>query len=166
MRRPDKHTTSWPAPPHGVRPVNDAWLWRNAVLALEGPPEAGTRYVLLVMSSYMNSDGSGCFAGVRAIAERSRLNKDTVMRHRNAAVTLGYLIPPTTRRRATRQLWLPCLPPLTASLSEPVGHHKAVAVRTNTRHCPNGSDLPTPTSLRGFGDKGRELLMAANEHGF
>jgi hypothetical protein len=106
-----------------------------------------TRYVLLVMSSFMNPDGSECFPGVRKIAIRAKLNKDTVGKHRNEAIKLGFLVPPATGVHARgAQKWVPCLPPIFPAVSEGAGHCNKVSVRNDGPSCPTASDIPAFTS--------------------
>lgn len=116
-------------------------------MASSGPADPMTRYVLLVMSTYMDKDGGRCFPSIRKIGERSRLNKDTVAKHRNAGIALGFLIPPATGVHARGpQKWVPCLPPESPAVSEPVRHCNEVSVRNGSHQCPNRSDIPAHNS--------------------
>lgn len=122
-------------------------MWRRMILDDLGPPDPMTRYVLLVMSSFMDADCSRCFPGIREIAARSMLNKDTVTRHRNEAIRLGFLIPPAAGVHARgRQDWIACLPPETPAVSEGAGHCNDPSVRNGTPHCPGTPDIPAHTS--------------------
>lgn len=142
----------WPCPPDGVIRVHDAWRWRNAIVSADGPQDPITRHVLLTMSLRMNRDGTGCFAGVRHLAQLTRRSKDTVAKHRRAAVVLGFVLPPAADPGAPRQEWLPCLPP---ALSKRLGQCDTSSVRNEKCQCPTGSDLPATT-----------IWFREGEHGF
>lgn len=110
-----------------------------------------TRYVLLVMSTFMDQDCSRCFPGIREIGIRANLNKDTVTRHRNTAIRLGFLIPPKTGVHARGlQEWIACLPPDSPAVSDQTGHCNRSSVRNDALQCPATPDIPAHTSTKVF----------------
>jgi len=150
-----RRRTEWPQLPDGIRSVQRTWTWLNAVISRDGPPEPLTRLVLFAMAMRMNDDGTRCFAGVRHLAQLTGLNKDTVAKYRLKAVGYGFLIPPTSCPSATRQEWLPCLPPLVPAVSDAARYNSVSSVRSQSPECPNDSDLPTHTNV-----------YSRNEYGF
>lgn len=148
----------WPAPPAGVRRISDAWAWRREILSERGPPDAATRFTLLVMSTWMDPDATRCFPGVREIARKARLSKNTVARCRREAIRLGFLIPPEAGIHARgRQDWIACLPPLTPAVSPLEGQSN----RSVSPQCPRSGDLPAiHQKLR------EEGILGDGPHGF
>lgn len=149
--------SAWPAPPAGVRRISDAWAWRREILSERGPPDADTRYTLLVMSTWMDQDCSRCFPGVREIAKKARLSKNTVARCRRLAIELGFLIPPEAGVHARgRQDWVACLPPVFPAVSLQRGQSDEATVPRKARHCPRSRDIPAHTSS----------VFSEKDHGF
>jgi hypothetical protein len=69
----------------------DVFAWCRTVLSPAGP-SSPMRLVLVAMSQSMDPDGSNCWVGVRALAQATRFNKDTVAKHRALAVKQGWLL--------------------------------------------------------------------------
>ncbi len=63
--------------------------WQSAVTKSE--LEGTTKLVLLVIGTYMNQHGDGAFPSYRTIAAGASLNRATVIRHVEIAVTQGWL---------------------------------------------------------------------------
>jgi hypothetical protein len=57
--------------------ISRLFEWRKTVLSDQGPPDAMTRYVLLVLSVHMDADGDSCFPSIELLAEESALNERT-----------------------------------------------------------------------------------------
>ena len=75
-----------------ANPNQSKWLftWRDALCSAEGPPST-TRLVLLVLSTYMNADGSNCFPSTQTIAIASGLSEKSVITHLQVAAKLGWI---------------------------------------------------------------------------
>ncbi len=63
--------------------------WQSAVTRSE--LEGSTKLVLLVIGTYMNQHGDGAFPSYRTIAAGASLNRATVIRHVEIAVSQGWL---------------------------------------------------------------------------
>lgn len=63
--------------------------WQSAVTRSE--LEGSTKLVLLVIGTYMNQHGDGAFPSYRTIAAGASLNRATVIRHVDIAVSQGWL---------------------------------------------------------------------------
>ncbi|WP_303638791.1 helix-turn-helix domain-containing protein [Stenotrophomonas tuberculopleuritidis] len=63
--------------------------WQSAVTKSE--LEGSTKLVLLVIGTYMNQHGDGAFPSYRTIAAGASLNRATVIRHVDIAVSQGWL---------------------------------------------------------------------------
>jgi hypothetical protein len=66
--------------------------WRNAVLSENGPKQFLTRYVLLVLGTYMNHEGDSCYPSIEALAKRCGFkSKHTVIKNIRLAIHEGWL---------------------------------------------------------------------------
>lgn len=65
--------------------------WRDAVLSADGPPKPMTRYVLDVLTKYMNGDGGNCYPSTRTLAEATGLSERSVCEHLRHATENGWL---------------------------------------------------------------------------
>ncbi|MCJ8032899.1 helix-turn-helix domain-containing protein, partial [Staphylococcus aureus] len=63
--------------------------WQSAVT--KSDLEGTTKLVLLVIGTYMNQHGDGAFPSYRTIAAGTSLNRATVIRHVETAVSQGWL---------------------------------------------------------------------------
>lgn len=63
--------------------------WQSAVL--ESDCESTTKYVLLVVGTYMNQHGSGAFPSYNTIADSASLGRSTVIKHIDIASTKGWI---------------------------------------------------------------------------
>lgn len=64
--------------------------WRQAVLDTD--LEANTKLVLLVLSTFMNDHGTGCYPSMDTIAAKSGLSKRSVITHIQNAVEAGFIV--------------------------------------------------------------------------
>ena len=69
----------------------DVYAWRQSIASERGPRNPQTRYVLLVLSLHMKSDGTGAWPSQRHLAARSGLNERVVRRHLALAERGGWL---------------------------------------------------------------------------
>lgn len=75
--------------------------WRSAILDSNLP--ATTKYILLVLSTYMNDHGTGCYPTIATLARRSSLTDRSVKTHLGRAKRDGWL---TKRKHGFRgQRW-------------------------------------------------------------
>jgi hypothetical protein len=65
------------------------FTWQEAILRANLEPT--TKLVCHTIGCHMAADGSGCFPSYALIAEESRLNRATVIRHVQKATEAGYL---------------------------------------------------------------------------
>ena len=65
--------------------------WRAEILSERGPPEAMTRYVLLVLSQHMNGDGDSCFPSIDTVAFEAALSEKSVRTHLERAAGEGWI---------------------------------------------------------------------------
>lgn len=63
--------------------------WQSAVL--QSGCESTTKYVLLVVGTYMNQHGDGAFPSYATLSKAASLNRATVIRHITAGAKAGYL---------------------------------------------------------------------------
>lgn len=63
--------------------------WQSAVL--QSGCESTTKYVLLVVGTYMNQHGDGAFPSYGTLSKAASLNRTTVIRHITAAAAAGWL---------------------------------------------------------------------------
>lgn len=63
--------------------------WQSAVL--KSGCESTTKYVLLVVGTYMNQHGDGAFPSYATIAKSASLNRATVVRHMGLAEDAGWI---------------------------------------------------------------------------
>jgi len=64
--------------------------WRSAFMSPGGPPST-TRYVLLALSRYMETDGTGAFPAIATIAIDTGLSSRAIKTHLALAVELGWI---------------------------------------------------------------------------
>ncbi len=64
--------------------------WRQAVL--DAQLEPNTKLVLLVLSTFMNDHGTGCYPSMETIAVKSGLSKRSVITHVQKAVVAGFIV--------------------------------------------------------------------------
>lgn len=65
------------------------FTWQSAVL--NSDCESTTKYVLLVVGTYMNQHGSGAFPSYNTIAETASLGRSTVIKHIDIASARGWI---------------------------------------------------------------------------
>ena len=78
--------------------------WRSMVLSDAGPATSGARFVLLALSTYMDSDGASCFPSIETLAQATQLSDKTVRTHLAAAERVGW-ITRELRGRNAGQAW-------------------------------------------------------------
>lgn len=59
----------------------DIFEWRKLMLSDLGPARGGTRFFLLLLSTYMKTDGSDCFPSVKTLARVSNMTERWVCDH-------------------------------------------------------------------------------------
>jgi len=64
--------------------------WQSAVL--ESDCESTTKFVLLVVGTYMNQHGSGAFPSYNTIAQAASLGRSTVIKHIDIASEKGWIL--------------------------------------------------------------------------
>lgn len=77
------------------------WSWRQAILKSE--LQATTKLVLLVLSTYMNDHGEGCYPSQEQIAASASLTARAVIKHIDLAINAGFLV--KNKRNKTGKLW-------------------------------------------------------------
>lgn len=65
------------------------FTWQSAVL--DSDCESTTKYVLLVVGTYMNQHGSGAFPSYSTIAQKASLGRSTVIKHIDIASAKGWI---------------------------------------------------------------------------
>ena len=65
------------------------WSWRQAILKSELP--STTKLVLMVLSTYMNDHGEGCYPSQEQIARDASLTTRAVIKHLDIAIKEGWL---------------------------------------------------------------------------
>lgn len=65
------------------------FTWQSAVL--KSDCQSTTKYILLVVGTYMNQHGTGAWPSYNTLAEASSLDRSTVVRHIDLAVGQGWL---------------------------------------------------------------------------
>jgi len=63
--------------------------WRQAILEAELEPN--TKYLLLVLSTYMNDHGTGCYPTQKTLAQRSGLSERAIRTHLRKALEAGWI---------------------------------------------------------------------------
>ncbi len=87
--------------------------WINAVKGEYGPKSSTTRYVLLMLSTHMNIDGSNCFPSIALLSAETKLSKRVVGLHLSKAEALGWIKRQSVK--SSGQAWRrynyqPCIP--------------------------------------------------------
>ena len=59
----------------------DIFEWRKLILSDVGPSRGGTRFFLLLLSTYMQKDGTNCFPSVKTLAHVSAMTERWVCDH-------------------------------------------------------------------------------------
>jgi hypothetical protein len=72
-------------------PVSDVMRWRHYI-GLDGPLDKTTRYVLLVIGSFMHVHTGQCYPSFKRIAEYALLTERAVAKHVRKAIEEGFLI--------------------------------------------------------------------------
>ena len=96
--------------------------WRKALLSENGPEKPMTRYVLDVLSKYMQPDGTQCYPSTRSIARDSGLSERAVCQHLALGADGGWIVK-TSRQAGGREwrshLYIPIIPSGADSQSVP-----------------------------------------------
>ena len=81
--------------------VAKVWSWEEAITKSDLKPF--TRLVLLILRTFMNSKGGGCFPSVSTISKASGMSRSSVISHINIAVERGFVS--KTSRKKSGQEW-------------------------------------------------------------
>ena len=66
------------------------WSWRDAVTQADLEPN--TKYILLVLSLYMDERGGSCYPTIDTLVKDSSLARGTVIKHLNLAEEAGFIL--------------------------------------------------------------------------
>ena len=122
--------------------VHNSWAWWRTYLRPRGP-DGIMRLVLDGHMRCMQSNGRGCWAGVRHMAELTKLNKSTISTWRREALVQGWLVlAPPGEARYPGEVW--------ASVPDHVPidpRYTSTPVLPDRTPCPTGPDLSPDNSL-------------------
>ena len=65
--------------------------WLNAIKGKNGPESSTTRYMLLMLSTHMNTDGRSCFPSTATLADETQLSERAVCTHLFKAEQGGWI---------------------------------------------------------------------------
>jgi hypothetical protein len=73
------------------RPKKFLFEWREALMSDSGPEDSTTNHILLVLSTYMDTDGRSCFPSIETVAANSKRHPDTVKKILRKAAKQGWI---------------------------------------------------------------------------
>jgi hypothetical protein len=81
----------------------ERWQWRELVASEHGPPDPGTRHVLLTLALHMNQLGDSCFPSQDLIVKRTGLSERSVRKHLKLAQQQQWI--EVRQKRRQGQAW-------------------------------------------------------------
>ncbi|MCG7985662.1 MAG: helix-turn-helix domain-containing protein [Candidatus Thiodiazotropha lotti] len=65
--------------------------WTRHIMSKNGPTKPNTRFVLLALAQFMDSDGSNCFPSVRTLSTTTGMSKTTIQKQIHIAESEGWI---------------------------------------------------------------------------